>query len=225
MPFQENIISEVYERPDKSYFQEMIELKDLIDTNNIIQQFLPKQTDIDKILEIIRKKVLKGTHLPLTIKEIQAGYSSSSYFKDIYLYLAQNRLPAKKAAIKRVEVLAQKYVILDSLLFKLMTIPGKETVLLAIPETCADKIITLYHSNLFAGHQVVIKTYLMISDRFYIPNLMHYLRSYIKGCHICQLNRKDKLPERQLQPRINLNYRPMSRLRYGFKSNAKILQR
>ena len=38
-----------------------------------------------------------------------------------------------------------------------MTILGKETVLLAIPETCADKIITLCHLNLFAGHQGVIK--------------------------------------------------------------------
>ena len=37
LPFQECIIFEVYERPDKSYFQELIELKDLIDTNNIIQ--------------------------------------------------------------------------------------------------------------------------------------------------------------------------------------------
>ena len=36
-PFQESILSEVYERPDKSYFQEPIELKDLIDTNNIVQ--------------------------------------------------------------------------------------------------------------------------------------------------------------------------------------------
>ena len=36
-PFQESIISEVYERPDKSFFQELTELKDLIDTNNIIQ--------------------------------------------------------------------------------------------------------------------------------------------------------------------------------------------
>ena len=59
---------------------------------------------------------------------------------------------------------------LDSLLFKLTTVPGKETTLLAIPEICADKIITLYHSNLFAGHQGVIKMYLTISDRFYIPN-------------------------------------------------------
>ena len=37
LPFQENIISEIYERPDKSYLQEPVELKDLIDTRNIIQ--------------------------------------------------------------------------------------------------------------------------------------------------------------------------------------------
>ena len=117
-PFQESIISEVYERPDKSYFQELVELKDLINTNNIVQQFLPKQTDIDMILEIIRKKVL---HLPLMIKEIQAGYLSSLYFKDLYLYLAHNRLPSKKAAMKRVELLAENYIMLDSLLFKLTT--------------------------------------------------------------------------------------------------------
>ena len=36
LPFQENRISEIYERPDKSYFQEPPKLKDLIDTNNII---------------------------------------------------------------------------------------------------------------------------------------------------------------------------------------------
>ena len=130
-PFQESIISEVYERPDKSYFQEPIELKDLIDTNNIVQRFLPKQTDIDKILEVIKRKVLKGMHLPLKIKEIQAGYLSSLYFKDIYIYLAHNRLPSKKTAMKRVELLAEKYIMLDSLLFKLTTILGKETTLLA----------------------------------------------------------------------------------------------
>ena len=155
--------------------------------------------------------MLKGTHLPLIIKEIWVGYLSSLYFKDLYQYLAQNRLPSKKSAIRKVEILAEKYILLDSL-FKLTTIPGKEAALLAIPEMCADKIISLYHSNLFAGHQGVIKTYLTINDRFFIPNLMHYLGQYIKGCHICQLNRKDKPPVRQLQTRINLNYRPLLRL-------------
>ena len=46
---------------------------------------------------------------------------------------------------------------------------------------------------------------------------MHYLRSYIKGCHICQLNRKEKLPGRQLQTRINLKYRPLPRLSLDLK--------
>ena len=59
--------------------------------------------------------------------------------------------------------------------------------LLAIPEICTDKIITLYHSGLLAGHQEVIKTYFTMNDKFFIPNLIHYLQSYIKGCHICQL--------------------------------------
>ena len=112
---------------------------------------------------------------------------------------------------------------LDSLLFKLVTTPGKETALLAIPEICADKIITLYHSSLFAGHQGVIKMYFTIGDKFFIPGLIHYLQSYIKGCHICQLYRNDKLPTRQLQTRINLNYRPLSKLGMDFKDHAKIM--
>ena len=76
---------------------------------------------------------------------------------------------------------------------------------MAIPEACADKIIALYHKNLFAGHQGVIKTYLTISDKFFIPNLIHYLSSYIKGCHICQLSRNEKPPTRHFQTRINPN--------------------
>ena len=96
--------------------------------------------------------------MPIEIKEIQAGYLHSPYFKYLYLYLLQNKLPHSKPAIKK-----------------------KETAALAIPEECVDKIITLYHKSLFAGHQGVIKTYLTISDKFFVPNLIHYLRSYIKG--------------------------------------------
>ena len=175
--FQEGIISETYERPDTSYVQEPYELKDLIDTTKLIQKFLPKQTDIDKILDIIKRKVLKGTHLPLTIKEIQAGYLSSPYFKDLYLFLSQNKLPSKRCSIKKVEMLAENFVLLDSLMFKLVTMPDKEAALLAIHDICVDKIIALYHVSLFTGHQGVVKMYLTMKDKFFIHNLMHYLRS------------------------------------------------
>ena len=69
-PYQEGIISEIYQRPDRSQLVEPPELADLVNTNNIVQKYLPKQTDIDQISKIIQRKVLKGTLLPVTIKEI-----------------------------------------------------------------------------------------------------------------------------------------------------------
>ena len=89
-----------------------------MNTSNLEQTFLPKQADIDKILKIIQCIVLKGLHLLIMVKEIQAGYLNSLYFKDMYLYLAHNNLPSSKVGIRKVEVLAEKYILLDSLLFK-----------------------------------------------------------------------------------------------------------
>ena len=145
-PYHEGVISGTYQMPDRSYLQEPPELDSLISTGKLVQMFLPKQIDIDKILKIIQRKVQKGTHLPVTMKEIQAGYSISPYCKDLYLYLAQNKLPISKTSIQKVEALAEKHILLHSLLFKLVTIPKKETALLAIPETCA---ITLYYIILY----------------------------------------------------------------------------
>ena len=117
-PFQDGIMSEEFQRPDKSFFQNPKELGDLINKGNFTHKYLPKQMDIDKILEVIQRKVLRGTHLPMEVKEIQAGYLCSPYFKDLYLYLSQNKLPSLKSAIKKLETLPERYVLLDSLLFK-----------------------------------------------------------------------------------------------------------
>ena len=114
----------MFQRRDKSFFQNPKELEDLIDKGNLIHKFLPKQTDIDKILEIIQRKVLKGTHLPVEVKEIQAGYLHSPYFKDLYQYLLQNKLQSSKSTIKKLQAISEKYVLLDSLLFRIC--PEKE---------------------------------------------------------------------------------------------------
>ena len=118
-------------------------------------------------------------------------------------------------AIRKIEVLAEKYILLDSTLFKI--IPEKETAVLTVPEICVYKIITLYHSSLFVGLQGVIKTYLTMSDKFFIPNLIHYLRPNTQICNLCQLARNEKPPHRQLQTRINPNYVPLSRLSIDLK--------
>ena len=98
-PDQEDVISETYQRSDRSYFQEPPELESLASTGKLVQKFLDKLADIDKILKIIQRKALKGTHLPVTVREIQACYLISPEFKDVYLFLAQNKLPSTKTAI------------------------------------------------------------------------------------------------------------------------------
>ena len=121
-------------------------------TGRSVQKFLKKEADIDKILKIIQWKVLKGTHLSITIKDLKVGYLISSYFKDIYLcnmnislyyiykqnekpntdihlYLAQNNLPRTTSAIRKVEALAEKYILLDLLMFKVISTPDKETAI------------------------------------------------------------------------------------------------
>ena len=47
------------------------------------------------------------------------------------------------------------------------------------------------------------------------------MRSYIKGCHICQLPCDEKPHTRQLHTRINPNYIPLSRLSMDLKVMLK----
>ena len=60
---QEGIISEIYQSPDRNYFQKLKDLESLVDTSKIVQNVLPKQANIDTILKIIQCKVLTGVHL------------------------------------------------------------------------------------------------------------------------------------------------------------------
>ena len=128
------------------------------------------------------------------------------------------------STIHMVIKLSQNYVLLDQLLLKLITVPDKEKALLAIPESCTDKIILLYHDSLFAGHQGVIRTYLTMSRKFFIPNLMHYLRAFLKACHICQLSRNDKPPSRQLETRINLKLQTHVQTEHGSEGYAQMTE-
>ena len=71
---QEGIISQFYQRPDKSYLQQPKDLVNLVNTGNLGQKFLLKQADIDKILKIIQCKVIERYTFIGNSKKIQAGY-------------------------------------------------------------------------------------------------------------------------------------------------------
>ena len=62
-PYQEGVISETFQRPVKSFFQEPKELGDLVNKGNLVHKYLPKQTDIDKNIKGNPKKSIERQSL------------------------------------------------------------------------------------------------------------------------------------------------------------------
>ena len=58
-PYQEGIISEIYEGPHKLQLVDPPEMTDLVNTERIVQKYLPKQADIDKKSKSHSKKSVK----------------------------------------------------------------------------------------------------------------------------------------------------------------------
>ena len=193
-------------------------LESLLDKAKMAYKFLPKQGDIDRLIAKINKKVLRDTNLCVDLRDLKAAYLTSPHFRDIYLYLLQNRMPLGKGAAKRLDQNARNYLILDGLLFKILDDgEGNLDTVLCIPTSKVHILLNAYHSSILGGHTGITKCYHTISQRFYCPNLAENLRAYITGCHVCQLFKKGKDSKRPYQKRINLNVPAMTKISMDIK--------
>ena len=79
--------------PDLSDFQLPLPLQDIVDPSKITHKFLPKQGEIDRLINQINKKVFRDTKLSMNLRDLRAAYLQSPHFRDIYLNLTQNKAP------------------------------------------------------------------------------------------------------------------------------------
>ena len=193
-------------------------LESLLDKAKMAYRFLPKQGDIDRLIAKINKKVLRDTNLCVDLRDLKAAYLTSPHFRDIYLYLLQNRMPLGKGAAKRLDQNARNYLTLDALLFKILENgEGNLDTVLCIPTSKVHILLNAYHSSILGGHTGITKCYHTISQRFYCPYLAENLRAYITGCHVCQLFKKGKDLKRPYQKGINLNVPAMTKISMDIK--------
>ena len=58
--------------------------------SNLFMHCIPKQVELDKFLQICKKKVIHDFSLPISIKELRAEYPNSPFFsKDTYRYIVK----------------------------------------------------------------------------------------------------------------------------------------
>ena len=110
--------------------------------------------------------------------------TGSAHFKDIYSYIARDKLPGSQQIQRRVLGKSANYIVVNKLLFKLEKLKeGKDC-------SCNSReirgIFHMYHNSLFACHQELWKTFLTIRNKFFISNLFAKLRMYIEACSVCQ---------------------------------------
>ena len=190
-------------------------LESLLDKAKLAYKFLPKQGDIDRLIAKINKKVLRDTNLCVDLRDQKAAYLTSSHFRDIHLYLLQNRMPLGKGVAKWLNQNARNYLILDGLLFKILDDgEGNLDTVLCIPTSKVHILLNAYHSSILGGHTGITKCYHTTGQRFYCPNLAENLRTYTTGCHVCQMFKKGKDFKKPIQKKINLNVPEMTKYQW-----------
>ena len=62
-------IEQEHNRPNEIHYRDSPELRQQVNTSKVVQRFLPRQTDQNKILKCIERKMLKSTLSPVTIRD------------------------------------------------------------------------------------------------------------------------------------------------------------
>ncbi len=150
---------------------------------------LPRQQDITKLLEIIKKKVLTGYHLPVNIRERREKQNICPHFKDVIAYIESGMLPSKKKAAKAVIARSENFIIIEGVLFKLdITSDRLDCKLtLCIPRIPTPMILDMFHTSLLACHQGTTRTYQTVRHHYYIPKLYEQSVAYLKACQVCSM--------------------------------------
>ena len=214
---EEDVLDPEVQAPNEEDFIRPPPLEELVDPTKVKQTFIPRQGELTKLLKQIRTRILCSTHLVNNLRDLKAAYLTSPHFRDIYIYLNQNKVPLNRLAARRIEINSRNNMLLDGLFKILDTGVEDPTTVLCIPTSKAHVLMEYYHSSVMGGHTGITKCFQTISKRFYCPNLAEQLRAYITGCHICQLFKKGRQFDRPLQKRVNLNVPAMTKISMDMK--------
>ena len=182
---------------------------------------IPCQVETDRALAEVRSKVIRQLVVNFEMTDLIREYDRSVHFKDIYSYIAWDKLSGSQQIQRRVLSKSANYIVANKLLFKLEKLKeGKEWYyhpVLVIPEKLEANIFHMYHNSLFACHQGLWKTFLTIRNKFFVSNLFAKLRMYIEACSVCQSIKPKQDRNKPYYGYIPKDYLPLEHLAVDIK--------
>ena len=201
IPYQDKEVEAVFKAPELDGFLLPPVLGDQIADSTLMHRHLPKQADIDRIMDQISRKYLTKLQLPCSIRNMQAAYLNSPHFRDICLSVGMNKMPSKARSARKLEadLMNAVYMIHGGLLYRYMMNSTGESdpVLYKI-----DPFLELFHSSILGGHIGMSKCVLTLQQKFYCPYLAYHVRMYIISCHVCQTFKNHKGFDQPMNRRV-----------------------
>ena len=157
-PPQSKETIETYRPPDESLYRKPLPILKDAEELDVFIRHIPKQTDIDKFLQILKAKVTKSYDLSVTATELVKEYPHSPAFSSIYNYITQNVLPKDKRSQRMVIANAENYIVANGILFRLVqqkkVFDTSTKCLLVVPEKFENSIFHMFHDTLLGAHYV-----------------------------------------------------------------------
>lgn len=184
---------------------------------------IPNQAELNRILKIIKRKVIRDYHLPFEAQRFKAAQQSSPHLKPIYDYLKHNIVPSDKKAARVIMLRSEQYLLCNDILFRLILHPNSPnfSFQLVIPDQFIDALIEKYHDSLVSNHQGCVRTYLTMRKLFFFHNMFDRIVSYIRSCGRCQEFKEKTDNLRPFHERIPLTYSPFQTISLDFKQMVK----
>ena len=195
--------------------------KPLIDKiDGMVTRHIPKQYELDRMMDIIRRKIIRDYQLPVDVRQIKTAQETSPHFKPIYDFLAYDILPKDRKAAKSVQFRSEQFLLCNGVLFRLFFHDNEDhfSLQLAVPEEMAETIISRYHDGLLSNHQGVVRTYITMRKLFYMPQMFERINNYVQACSRCQQFRPKTDKLRPYHTRVPDSYKPFDRISLDFKS-------
>ena len=205
IPYQDKEVEAAFKVPELDDFLLPLVLGDQITDSTLMHRYLPKQADIDRIMEQINRKYLTKIQLPSSIRDMQAAYLSTPHFRDIYLSVGMNKMPSKARSARKLEsdIMNAVYMIHGRLLYRYMrNLTSDSDPVLCVPTSKINIFLELFHTSILGGHMGMSKCILTLQQKFYCPNLAYHIRIYVISCHVCQTFKNHKRFDRPLNRRI-----------------------
>ena len=109
---EKQVVNTIRDIPDEMYMPPhlLIEPQDKL---SVFRKHIPKQQEIDALLQDLRERVLHNLIVNLDTKDLAESYTTSLRYKDIYNYIADGWLVGNVNTQKKIAGEAENYIIIN----------------------------------------------------------------------------------------------------------------